>query len=319
MIEVEDLSKRYGSHQAVRDLHFSVAKGEIVGFLGPNGAGKSTTLRMLTGYLNPTAGRIRIGGHDVSEDPNAVRKLIGYMPEGAPLYREMRVREHLAYRAAIKGVPRKSIASAIDRALERANIEDVRDRIIAQLSKGYRQRVALADALVADPPLLILDEPSSGLDPNQIREVRQLIKSFAGEKTVLLSTHILPEVEATCERVVIINSGRKVGSGRPKELRRGDQQVVKVVARGSREDLIDTLESHGEVTVSSKDDVHTAKVTSPSSEDALEAIASAVISRGLKLRELRVAVTSLEEVFAKLTTIEEVADETDAQEKGEEE
>ena len=208
MIEVESLSRRYGNRWAVRDVSFRVASGEIVGFLGPNGAGKTTTLRMLTGYLAPSSGAIRIDGIDALQDPIGARERLGYMPEGVPLYREMRVYEYLRHRAALKGVA--AVSDAVDRSLERAGVADARRRIIGQLSKGYRQRVGLAEALIADPPILILDEPTSGLDPNQVRQFRELVRSFRRDKTVLLSTHILSEVEAVCDRVIIIHAGQKV-------------------------------------------------------------------------------------------------------------
>jgi ABC-2 type transport system ATP-binding protein len=208
VIEVDALNRRYGNRLAVKDLSLHVERGEIVGFLGPNGAGKTTTLRMLTGYLVPTAGTIRIDGIDAVRSSIEARKGLGYMPEGVPLYREMRVAEYLRHRAALKGVP--SVAKAADRALDLAGVSDARTRIIGQLSKGYRQRVGLAEALVADPPLLILDEPTSGLDPNQVRQFRELVRGFARTKTVFLSTHILSEVKAVCDRVIIIRAGEKV-------------------------------------------------------------------------------------------------------------
>ena len=189
-------------------MSFRVEPGEIVGFLGPNGAGKSTTLRMLTGYLAPSSGEIQIDGIDAVRDSIQARTRLGYMPEGVPLYREMRVQEYLRHRGALKGVPK--LADAVDRCLERAGVQDARRRIIGQLSKGYRQRVGLAEALIADPAILILDEPTSGLDPNQVRQFRELIRSFSGKKTVLLSSHILSEVEAACDRVIIIREGQKV-------------------------------------------------------------------------------------------------------------
>jgi ABC-2 type transport system ATP-binding protein len=225
VIEVQHLTKRYGDRTAVNDLSFSVARGEVVGFLGPNGAGKSTTLRMLTGFLEPSAGEVRIAGFDARTQPLQVKRSIGYMPEAVPLYLEMRVVEYLRYRAELKGVARKEIARNVDRALELASVADVKTRIIGQLSKGYRQRVGIADALVSDPPLLILDEPTAGLDPNQIRQVRDLIRGLSSEKTVLLSTHILPEVEAICGRVIILDKGRLVSTGRPEELRSAGEGV----------------------------------------------------------------------------------------------
>ena len=208
MIEVQGLSRRYGSRLAVDDVSFRVEPGQIVGFLGPNGAGKTTTLRMVTGYLAPTSGEIRIDGIDALTNSMQARARLGFMPEGVPLYKEMRVVEYLRHRGALKNVT--NVSEAVDRALDLAGVADAKRRIIAQLSKGYRQRVGLADALLADPPILILDEPTSGLDPNQVRHFRDLIRNFAGQKTVLLSTHILSEVEAVCDRVIIIREGKKV-------------------------------------------------------------------------------------------------------------
>lgn len=197
----------------MNDVSFHVARGEVVGFLGPNGAGKTTTLRMLTGYLKPTSGEVRIDGIDAVRSSIEARARLGYMPEGVPLYREMRVHEYLRHRAALKGLD--GIADAVDRALDSAGVAEARGRIIGQLSKGYRQRVGLAESLLADPPILILDEPTSGLDPNQVREFRKLVRGFAGQKTVLLSTHILSEVEAVCDRVIIIREGEMVADLAP--------------------------------------------------------------------------------------------------------
>jgi len=219
MIEVSNLTKDYGTVVAVRDVSFSVGKGEIVGFLGPNGAGKSTTLRVLAGFLGATSGRVRIAGHDVAEAPLAARRSLGYMPESAPLYPEMRVSEYLHFRARLKEVARAQQKTAVATAMDRAGIGHMAETVILHLSKGYRQRVALADALVNNPPLLILDEPTAGLDPNQIREVRALIKELGSDRTVLLSTHILSEVEATCERALVIDRGRLVAEGTIDELR----------------------------------------------------------------------------------------------------
>jgi ABC-2 type transport system ATP-binding protein len=312
VIEVENLTKKYGDRTAVNDINFAVKKGEVIGFLGPNGAGKSTTLRMLTGYLTPSAGRIRVGGVDAVRDPIAARRFIGYMPESVPLYREMRVEEYLRYRARLKGVRRAQVKARVSAALELATITDVRYRIIGQLSKGYRSRVGLADALVADPPLLVLDEPTAGLDPNQIRQVRDLIRGMAGEKTVLLSTHILPEVESTCGRVVIINKGRLVGEGAPGTLRgtsEGGHMLV-VEARGSREKLMSTLGgvkgvrrfADTSVVVEDGGSSLLRYRLEVDSESVAEAVFSAVAAAGCTLRELHREQTSLEDVFASLTT-----------------
>lgn len=210
MIEVENLTKRYRDRVAVDRLTFTVPEGEILGFLGPNGAGKSTTMKMLTGFLPPTEGRIKIAGFDVFEQPLEVKRRIGYLPETPPLYMEMTVKGYLRFVSALRQVPRSKVGSEVERVGQLCGLGQVMDRIIQNLSKGYRQRVGIAQALLNDPPLLILDEPTEGLDPAQRAEVRALIKSLAGKHTVILSTHILPEVTMTCERVLIINHGRMV-------------------------------------------------------------------------------------------------------------
>src|SRR5271163_2208041 len=220
MIEVENLTKTYSGFRAVQGISFHVKKGEIVGFLGPNGAGKSTTMKVLAGYLPPTDGKIRIAGFDVVNDSIEVRKRIGYMPENVPLYTDMRVNEFLRFRAELKKVAGRKIKERVETVKQLCSLKDVANKVIGTLSKGYRQRVGLADALVHDPDLLILDEPTIGLDPNQIRQVRELIKTLGRHHTILLSTHILPEVEATCSRVIIINRGRIEASDTPDNLRR---------------------------------------------------------------------------------------------------
>ncbi|MFW5925881.1 MAG: ABC transporter ATP-binding protein [Myxococcota bacterium] len=316
MIEVERLTKHYGDRAAVQDVSFEVGEGDIVGFLGPNGAGKSTTLRMITGFLAPTEGRIRVGGVDALAHPIEARRLIGYMPEGVPLYPELRVHEYLRHRAELKGVPRKGMATAVERSLEQAGVTDARDRIIGQLSKGYRQRVGLADALVADPPFLILDEPTSGLDPNQIRQVRSLIKSFAGKKVVLVSTHILPEVEATCGRVIIIHRGRIAGQGTPDTLRstEGAVQTVSFVGRGGEPEFRRALEDvpalrkvQEVLPLEGNEGVLRVRVQTDAGPEAAEAVFRAVAEAGMALRELKVDAASLEDVFTHLTTQEELA------------
>ncbi len=317
MIEVENLTKKYGDRLAVGGVSFSVKKGEVIGFLGPNGAGKSTTLRMLTGYLTPTTGSIRVGGVDAVKDPIGARRFIGYMPESVPLYKEMRVDEYLRYRARLKGVSRVDVGKRVDIALGLANIGDVRYRIIGQLSKGYRSRVGLADAVVADPPLLVLDEPTAGLDPNQIRQVRDLVRGMAGDKTVLLSTHILPEVESTCGRVLIINKGHVVGEGAPGELRIAEQggQVLVVEARAPRSELEAMLSSVAGVKRIIDSSLAAADREPPvvrvrlgiEGPDVAEAVFAAMAQAGFPLRELRREQTSLEDVFASLTTADAAA------------
>jgi ABC-2 type transport system ATP-binding protein len=231
MIHVSNLTKYYGDYPAVRDVSFDVAKGQVVGFLGPNGAGKSTTMRILAGYLTATSGRASIAGIDVFWDPVGVRRKIGYMPESCPLYPEMRVTEYLTYRGGIKGLHGRACKRAIERVVERCWLGEVRRQLIGTLSKGYRQRVGLADALLHDPPVLILDEPTAGLDPGQIRETRQLIRDLGKQHTVLLSTHILSEVEVTCEQAIIINRGRVAAAGRLQDLRPRNQTLEEMFIR----------------------------------------------------------------------------------------
>lgn len=315
MIDVRHLSKRYGDRTAVSDLSFKVERGEVVGFLGPNGAGKSTTLRMLTGFLEPSAGEIRIDGLDAQSQAIEVRRRVGYMPEAVPLYLEMRVVEYLRFRAELKGVPRRDIAKNVDRALELATVADVKTRIIGQLSKGYRQRVGLADALVADPPLLILDEPTAGLDPNQIRQVRDLIRALSKEKTVLISTHILPEVEAICGRVIILDRGKLVSTGRPDELRTLGEGLrsLTIEARAEEAQLravlanVQGLTGQLEFTrIGAGGEVQRVRLGAEAKQidDVAERVFRAMADAGIALRELHREDASLEEVFARLTTHE---------------
>src|ERR1041384_4281939 len=218
MINVENLTKRYAGHTAIKDLSFEVGRGEIMGFLGPNGAGKSTTMRILASFMPPTSGSATIAGYDIFRESLQARAHLGYMPENVPLYNDMRVTEYLNYRAALKGVPHRRIGERVGDVKELCGLKEVEKKLIGALSKGYRQRVGLADALLHEPDLLILDEPTSGLDPNQIRQVRDLIKNLGKQHTILLSTHILPEVEMTCSRVIIINRGRIEACDTPENL-----------------------------------------------------------------------------------------------------
>ncbi|MBX7102861.1 MAG: ABC transporter ATP-binding protein [Gemmataceae bacterium] len=234
MIHVQALTKFYGDYPAVRDVSFDVPKGQVVGFLGPNGAGKSTTMRVLAGYLTATSGTATIDGFDVFSDPVAARRRIGYMPESCPLYPEMRVREFLHFRAGLKGLTGKERADRLDYVIKRCWLGDEERTLIGNLSKGYRQRVGLADALVADPAVLILDEPTAGLDPTQIRETRELIRELGQQHTILLSTHILSEVEMTCQRAIIINQGMVATSGMVADLKR-DGGLEEVFVRITKE------------------------------------------------------------------------------------
>lgn len=233
MIEVSNLTKRYAGRTAVDDISFTVARGEIVGLLGPNGAGKSTTMRVLSGFMPATSGTVKVAGFDVFHDSEETRRRIGYMPENNPLYGEMRVREYLKFRARLKGLGWRKSRERVSTVMEQCSLTDVGRRVIGQLSKGYKQRVGLADALVHEPELIILDEPTIGLDPQQIRSVRALIKSLAGKHTVLISTHILPEVEMMCGRVLIMLGGRVLASDTPENLQRrmaGGNQIIAEIA-----------------------------------------------------------------------------------------
>ncbi len=310
-ISVEKLTKRYGVHAAVDDVSFEVARGEVVGFLGPNGAGKSTTLRILVGFLGATSGRARIEGHDVVDDPDAARSALGYMPEAVPLYPEMRVREYLRFRAELKGVGRAARVSAVGRAMDLARIKDVADTLIEHLSKGYRQRVGLADALVSDPRVLVLDEPTAGMDPNQIREVRDLIKSLGGEHTVLLSTHILPEVEASCARVVVIDKGRLVAEGKPGELARlRTPPRLEVIVRGTWKAAVARVAEVKLLDSRTEGDVEHLTLETPMDEDdratAAEKLVEALVADGVRIRSVAAGKATLEEVFTALTSEEKV-------------
>ena len=325
MIEVQHLTKRYGDRTAVDDVSFRVQKGEIVGFLGPNGAGKSTTLRMLTGFLAASAGAVRIDGVDMFERPLEAKQRIGYMPEACPLYPEMRVNEYLAYRAELNGVAGRQIPERIAIALNQASVSEVSDRIIGQLSKGTRQRVGLADALVADPPILVLDEPTAGLDPNQIRQVRDLIRGFAGKKTVLVSTHILPEVEATCQRVVIIHRGKVVREGTPEDLRGAVDSARRLMLkskskRAALEPVL--LGVAGVLAIESEEaEAGLTRMVVRVAEDPEvgERIFEAVAKAGLTLRHLQpLTSASLEDVFGKLTTTDAAAAADDEEDDEEE-
>src|SRR6266516_4629259 len=239
MIEVEGLTKRYGPTLAVSEVSFEVRKGEVLGFLGPNGAGKTTTMRVITGYLPPSAGKVRVAGVDVVEEPLEAKRHTGYLPENPPVYPDMTVVEYLAFVARVKGLPRGEVKKRVDEVSEKCAITDVRERQIGKLSKGYRQRVGLAQALIHNPDVLILDEPTAGLDPKQIIETRERIRGFAGQHTVVLSTHILPEVSMTCGRVVIINKGRVVAEDTPENLthRLQGAATVRLEVRGDSPDL----------------------------------------------------------------------------------
>ena len=318
MIEVENLTKWYGNTLALDRATFGVQAGQIVGFLGPNGAGKSTTLRILTGFLPATSGQARVNGHDVLMESLAVRSSIGYMPENVPLYPEMRVDEYLAFRAGLKDVPSAKRRVAVDRVVQRCWLKTVRRRLIGQLSKGFRQRVGLAEALISDPPVLILDEPTIGLDPTQIEETNKLIVSLGGKHTVLLSSHILPQVEKACSHLVIIADGQIKAADSLDELKRrlAHRQQVVVELRTA-----DTGDGPAEVgralgQVAGAADVGTeevgggwlrATVTPAADADLREALCAVVAQRGWQLREVHHLAPTIEELYARI-----VAGEADA-------
>jgi ABC-2 type transport system ATP-binding protein len=308
MIEVERLTKDYGSVVAVRDVSFQVGRGEVVGFLGPNGAGKSTTMRILVGFLGATSGRVRIDGHDIGLESLEARRKIGYMPEAAPLYPEMRVSEYLGFRATIKQVPRKRRKAAVERAMQQAAVTEMAGTLVQHLSKGYRQRVGLADALVADPPLLILDEPTAGLDPNQIREVRKLIRELGESHTVLLSTHILSEVESTCDRAIVIDRGRLVAEGKLEELRAARRPEAASLALSDPESragaLLEAIDGVRRVRGDGERlTVLFSKRFDPG--DVLERAIAALVAAGIGVREASPKRATLEDVFAELTRAEQ--------------
>ncbi len=311
LITVENLTKRYATKTAIEGMSFQVEKGEVLGFLGPNGAGKTTTMRIITGFMPATDGSVRVDGFDVFENPLDVRRRIGYLPESPPLYLEMNVTGYLRFVAKIKGVPKEKLGSEVDRVMERANITDVKERIIAKLSKGYKQRVGLAQALLNDPPILILDEPTIGLDPKQIHEVRELIKGLAGDHTVLLSTHILPEVEQTCHRVIIIDRGKIVAVDTPQNLRfqlQGAERVT-VEVQGPVSEIISKLKAMPGVSdVRKLEDVdgrHRLQIEGELRKDIRSDLARTIVQNGWGLYELQSATMSLEDIFLKLTTAEE--------------
>ena len=306
MIHVSHLTKQYPGRTAVDDVSFEVGRGEIVGFLGPNGAGKSTTMRILAGYLPATGGTVRVAGHDVASQSLEVRRRIGYLPENCPLYPDLRVDEYLAFRSRLKGVPGRHLASRLAEVKALCGISDVGRRIIGQLSKGYRQRVGLAESLIHDPELLILDEPTIGLDPNQIRLVRQLITDLAKRHTILLSTHILSEVEMTCQRVLILHQGRIVASDTPGRLRGRLEGglTVRAEIRAPGEELAHALrELPGvqQVEMGDQEDWRHVALRAAREPDPRPAVAALVAARGWSLRELHAEPATLEDVFVNLT------------------
>lgn len=311
MIEVANLTKRFGATVAVNDISFSVRQGEILGFLGPNGAGKTTTMRILTCYISPDRGRVKVANHDIETESLAVRNKIGYLPEDTPLYGDMGIIEYLKFHARMRGIPSHRVNGAIKRAIELTSLQDEITKNIAELSRGYRQRVGLAQALLHEPEIMILDEPTSGLDPNQIIEIRELIKQIGREKTIILCTHILPEVTSTCDRAIIIHQGRIVADGTPKELVRKSRRGATVVAkiRGPEPAVREKLATFPQVrTVGSSpagsNELFRYELAVEEDVDLGEDMFNLVVENGWTLSELRHETASLEDVFAQLTGAE---------------
>src|SRR5438477_5874501 len=311
MIKVENLTKRYAGHTAIKDLSFEVGKGEIMGFLGPNGAGKSTTMRILSSFMPATSGRASIAGFDVFDQSLQARSHLGYMPENVPLYNDMRVTEYLDYRAALKGVPHRRVAERVGDVKELCGLREVERKLISALSKGYRQRVGLADALVSEPDLLILDEPTIGLDPNQIRQVRELIKNLGKQHTILLSTHILPEVEMTCSRVIIIHKGRIQACDTPENLlgkirQAGGVELEAKVGNDNGADELKKIAGVRDVTTDLEGDWRVFSLRVESGTDVREEVFQLATVRRWTVRELTQRRATLEDVFVELTHPDEV-------------
>src|SRR5688500_4601522 len=318
MIEVQHLTKRYGPFTAVDDISFRVEKGEILGFLGPNGAGKTTTMRVLTGYMPPTDGKAIVAGYDVFEKPIEAKQRTGYLPETPPLYPEMTVREYLTFvaRLKLKNVSRAERTERVNVAMRKTRVDDMASRHCAKLSKGYKQRVGLAQALIHDPEVLILDEPTAGLDPKQIIETRDLIRGLAGDHTIVLSTHILPEVAQTCQRVVIINKGRVVAVDTPQnlthQLKGAATLYVQVDGSTGETDVLRAVPGVSGVTVAEQHGQLVGyEIEAEPNRDVRREVARAIVDRGWGLLELRPTRMSLEEIFLQLTTEERPEDRAD--------
>ena len=306
VIEVKDLVKKYDNHMAVDHLSFTVPKGQILGFLGPNGAGKSTTMNIITGYISATEGSVTINGHDIYEEPEEAKKSIGYLPEQPPVYMDMKVREYLEFVAELKGISKKERATRVDAVLQKTGTEDVAKRLIKHLSKGYRQRVGIAQAIIGNPEVIILDEPTVGLDPMQIIEIRDLMKELAKEHTVILSSHILSEISAVCDTVMIINKGKLVVSDTvenlPKHL--NAQNTCRLVIKGMEEQVASLLaefDAVKELKLEEEESYVKATVTTDSQVDLREEIFFACSKAGLPIYEMTNVTRNLEDIFLELT------------------
>ncbi|MBL7542895.1 MAG: ATP-binding cassette domain-containing protein [Bdellovibrionaceae bacterium] len=304
MIEVKNLSKEYGSLKAIDDVSFSIKKGDVVGFLGPNGAGKSTTMKIITGFMAPSSGSASISGFDVFENPIEVKKRIGYLPETPPVYSDLYVHEYLKYVAQLKKVPKDRINTLVNRAIEKTNLGSVQNRLIHHLSKGFKQRVGIAQAIVSDPEVLILDEPTVGLDPKQVAEIRDLIRELRGQHTIVLSTHILPEVQATCERVVIISKGKIVAQDTIDNLSKLEKGQGRIFVRLRKEvsDLKSVIAGIDEVmSVDQGTSKKEWRIDFKGDDETIEKVSSKIVGNGLGLIELTPSKVDLEDVFLKLT------------------
>ena len=314
MIEVKDLVKKYDNHLAVDHLTFTVPRGQILGFLGPNGAGKSTTMNIITGYISATEGSVSINGHDIYEEPEEAKKSIGYLPEQPPVYMDMTVKEYLGFVAELKAVPKKEREAQVASALAKTGTVDVAKRLIKHLSKGYRQRVGIAQAIIGNPEVIILDEPTVGLDPVQIIEIRDLMKELAKEHTVILSSHILSEISAVCDTVMIINNGRLVVSDTVENLPQhlNAQNSCRVVIKGTEDlvkPLMEELEDVKELSLEGDGEFVTVTVTSDSQVDLREDIFFACARAGLPIYEMSNVTRNLEDIFLELTRSEETTEE----------
>lgn len=312
MIKVSHLTKNYGNHVAVDDISLDIKPGKIYGFLGPNGAGKSTTMNIITGYLAPTSGEVLIDGHDIYKEPEEAKACIGYLPEIPPLYVDMKVSEYLKFVCELKKVKKEDRDKEVERVMDLTKVSDVQNRIINNLSKGYRQRVGMAQALIGSPKVIILDEPTVGLDPNQIKEVRDLIKSLAGEHTVILSSHILSEISETCSHVFIIDKGKIIANNAIETLSNyfNSKQVLEIVAKGDKDkckEIIEAIEDIESVSVENGTEEGTVNitVTATYSKDVREDVSLALSSEKISIFEMKEDTKSLEDVFLELTAKEE--------------
>ncbi len=308
MIEIKNLTKKFANNTVLDNISFSVKTGEILGFLGPNGAGKSTTMKIITSFWTPTSGQVEVAGLDIAKNSIETRKKIGYLPETVPLYEDMRVFEYLRFVAKIRGLKKENIKNRLSEVVEICGLKKVLRQPIEELSKGYRQRVGLAQAIMHDPEILILDEPTTGLDPNQIAEIRHLIKELGREKTVIFSTHILSEVSATCDRVVIINNGKIVSEGKPDELaaKAGSKEIIYVKIKGPKEEILKNLsEVEGVIKFESKDketdNIYGYEIEPKSGVDIRENLSMMVMKSGWSILEFNKKAASLEDVFRELT------------------